>query len=88
MKHIGFAILSDIGTWSPDGLTLKDSGDLSPEVAAAVAKVTDLRYRDGSTGVKIKLQDKLAALDKLAKLLGYYENDREDKDGPPIQVTA
>ena len=47
----------------------------------------ETRHKDGSSGVKIKLHDKLAALDKLAKLLGYYRDDRLDRDNRPYNIT-
>ena len=87
LKRIGFASLADIGTWSKDGFILKDSSDLSPEVAAAVSEIQEIRHRDGSRGVKVKLHDKLVALDKLAKLLGYYRDDKQDRETRPINIT-
>ena len=87
LKRIGFASLEGIGEWSKDGFILKDSSDIPPEVAAAVSEIQEIRHRDGTVGMRLKLYDKLAALDKLAKLCGLYREDKQERDNRPINIT-
>lgn len=49
--------------------------------------MAEIRHRDGSTGVKVKLHDKISALDKLAKMLGMYRDDRGDRENRPLNIT-
>ncbi len=72
LKGIGTANLADLVSWSDSSVTLKDSEDLPPELTALVAEVQETRHKDGASSVKIKLHDKIVALDKMAKILGLY----------------
>ena len=54
-----------------------------------ISEVTEIKHKDGSSTVKIKLYDKMAALDKLAKIGGFYRDDRREKESAPItQITV
>lgn len=72
LKAIGFSDLSQLVSWSQAGLTLKNSEDLPAELTALVSEVSETKHRDGTASVKIKLHDKLEALDKMAKMVGAY----------------
>jgi len=74
--HMGFANMRDYATWGPDGVTLKDSSELSQGAAAAVMEVSETTIKDGGT-VKFKLHDKKGALDSLAKHLGMFIERQE-----------
>lgn len=50
----------------------RDSATLSPDVSAAVAEVSL-----GKSGFKIKMHDKLSALDKLGRHFGIFETDNK-----------
>lgn len=54
-----------------------NSADLPAHIAAAVSEVSL-----GKEGFKIKMHSKLDALDKLAKMLGYYAPEKHELTGP------
>ena len=68
LKGIGFGNLADLVEWSESGVTLNNSKELTPELTALVAEVSETKH-----GVKIKLHDKIDALDKMAKMTGAYD---------------
>lgn len=87
LSRVAFADLRDVIDWGAravkvsDALTIdmafaepKDSDTLSPDVAAAVAEVSQ-----GKAGFKVKLHNKTNALDMLMKHLGGYERDNSQK---------
>lgn len=87
LKTVALSDLSDLVSWSEDGVTIKDSKELSPELTKLVSEVVETRHKDGTISVKIKLHDKLAAINQLNKTLGLYRDDSKDRDNRPIQVT-
>jgi len=52
------------------GLALKAAADISPEAAASISEVS--QAKDGT--LKIKLHDKLSALDKIGRHLGMFKD--------------
>lgn len=78
----------------PDGLkavmvsrvTVLDSATLSEDAAAAVAEVA----QSATGAIRIKLHDKPAALEKLARMLGMFKDrvEHTGKDGGPIETRA
>jgi phage terminase small subunit len=68
---IAFSNAGDYFEWGPDGVTIKDSKDLTPEQRAAVAEVSETVTEVGGT-VRVKLHSKLEALEKLARATGLY----------------
>ncbi|MBT9132008.1 MAG: hypothetical protein DDT33_00516 [Firmicutes bacterium] len=67
-----------------DRITFKYNFDELPQnILAAISEISE----SPSTGIRIKLHDKLRALDSLAKHLGLFVNRVEvtGKDGGPIQ---
>lgn len=72
---IAFADIREILTWETDefgrtNVMVKDSEDLSPEVVALVKEITI----DSDGNAKVKLHDSTAALDKVARHLGMYND--------------
>jgi phage terminase small subunit len=67
--RIAFADPARIAHWGPDGVTLVDSGDLTPEDRAAV-KLISVGGRKGARAQRFELHDKLAALHLLARMTG------------------
>ena len=88
LSAIAFANAGDYFAWGPQGVALKDSAGLTVPQRAAVAEVAETKPgpRGGAGTVKIKLHDKLAALDRLARHLGLYL-DKTDLSGPPVGPT-
>lgn len=66
--RLGFSDVRDLVDWDGANVQLKPSEDLSDDAAACVSEVSVT-----AQGVKIKLHDKKAALDSLAKHLGMFE---------------
>lgn len=80
---IAFANMGDFVGSGPHGLTLEDVQNMRPDQTAAIAEV----HQPASGGpLRVKLHDKRAALDALAKHLGLFVNRHEvsGKDGAPI----
>jgi len=67
---IGFANVKDFMTWEDGNWTLKtkSADDIPDEVAAAIKEV----WQDEAGKVRVKLYDKLQALDKIARHLGMF----------------
>lgn len=68
----------EIMTWGPNGVTLKDSAELPPEIAACV----DVSISETSRGtmMRVKLHDRRAALRELAHYLGLEKPARAKDD--------
>ncbi|MGW8285766.1 MAG: terminase small subunit [Candidatus Deferrimicrobiaceae bacterium] len=77
--RVAFALMSDVASWGPDGVTFKDSSDLDPEVVAAIAEVSEDADKLGNRLLKVKLHSKLQALEKLGKHLGMFADKLEVK---------
>ena len=67
--RIAFADPSRVAHWGPDGVTLRDSDDLSADDKAAV-KWISVGGRKGANAQRFEMHDKLAALALLARLTG------------------
>jgi len=68
LKRIGFSDIRRIAKWNGKEVVLKDSAELDPEVAACIREIAQTPQ-----GVHVRLHDKIAALDKLAKHVGLYD---------------
>ncbi len=79
---LAFVNAKEVFTWGPNGVELKSSDDLSDDIAAAVAEVSQT-----NKGIRLKLHDKKGALDSLAKYLGMFVEKHEvsGPGGGPIQ---
>ncbi len=71
---IGFADMAVFAQWSPGGVVLKASEDLTPEHTRIVAEVSQTVTAHGST-IKFKLHDKQAALVNLGRHLGLFTDN-------------
>lgn len=78
IAKIAFADPRKVMAWGPGGVQLKDSETLSDADAAIVSEVSESISQSGSS-VKVKLHSKLDALEKLAKHVGVYGDDRGEK---------
>lgn len=65
--RIAFADLRRIADWGPRGLVLKSPEDLNDADVAAISEIVT-----GSGSPRVKLYDKKAALDALARHLGLF----------------
>ncbi len=74
LAKIGFAHAGDFFEWGPDGIRVKPQADLTPDQQAAVAEVSETKTKDGGT-VKVKLHDKVGALEKIGRHLGMFTDN-------------
>lgn len=70
IARVAFSSLRDVATWGPSGVQVRPDDEITPEAAAAIAEISET-----NTGVKVKLHNKVAALEQLARHVGLY-NDR------------
>ena len=86
----GFSDMREIALWGPDGIAYKASGELTDEVAATVAEITETvtPTKDGGERrtLKIKLHNKLRALELLGRHLGIF-TDKVQMALPPDGFT-
>jgi phage terminase small subunit len=71
---IAFSDMRDFVTWGPNGVRLKASDELPEKVARCVSELAESPGKYGSS-IRLKLHDKLAALDKLARHIGFFGED-------------
>lgn len=67
-RRIAFANLSHIVHWSDEGMRFKADGELDPDDIAAIAEIVE-SAKEGKP-YRVKLYDKKAALDAIARYLG------------------
>lgn len=72
LAAIGFAKATDYAEIEGPMVTIKPTADLTPEQAAAVAGI-----EQGNFGIKVKLYDKVRALELLGKHLGMFADKVE-----------
>lgn len=87
LARCAFHRADEFFSWSATGVTIKSSAELTQDQIAAVIAVSVTP----STGkIEVKLADKLAALDKLARTFGMFKDRTEitGKEGGPIELKA
>lgn len=85
LGRVAFANLTDVVEFGRNGITIKDSKTLPDDIKAAIQEVSETITGKSST-LKIKMHDKLGALDKLGRHFGIYEKDKKDNDGDPLEA--
>jgi phage terminase small subunit len=82
--RIAFADLRRVADWGPDGLVVKTPEALSDADAAAISEIA---AGAGSGGQRVKLYDKKAALDAIARHLGMFARpSRRPEDDAPTDL--
>ena len=79
--RIAFADLRRFADWGPDGLVLKTPEALSDADAAAISEITTAGAGSGS--YRVKLYDKKAALDAIARHLGMFVRPAPRQEDDP-----
>jgi phage terminase small subunit len=83
LKGIAYFDPRSLHEWGPDGVTVNPSNMLTDGEARAIAEVSETVTPAGRT-ISVKVHNKLAAIDRLTKLLGigaeYAPVDADDGD--------
>lgn len=87
LAAIARGVATDVAEWSEAGVKVKPSSELTRDEAALVESVEQEATEFGPR-VRIKLRDKLAALNALARALGLHRADgiAINSGGAPVQV--
>ncbi len=72
-SNIAFSNPADYFDWGPEGVTVKDSSELTREQMAAVAGASETITQFGGT-IKINMNSKTKALDSLARIFGMNQD--------------
>jgi phage terminase small subunit len=83
LARVAFADLTRLVEWGPEGATVKAWGSVPGDETAAVAEVVV-----GPAGVRLRLHDKLRALDALCRHLGLYRRPGPGMTTPPVEAEA
>jgi phage terminase small subunit len=84
LQLIAFGSLRDVAEWDAGGLSIKNSNEVG-DSARLVSEVTESRT-DKSTNVKIKMHDKLKALELLGKYHKMFTDKIEQETNSKIEI--
>ena len=90
--RIAFADIRDTVTWGPGGIAIVASRDIDDDAAAAIAEVSESVTGRQRT-MKVKLNDRMAALRMLASHLGIGDGQGDEPEDigadedPPVEDT-
>ena len=87
LAKIAFANAGDFFKWGPDGIEVVNSDQLTDDQKSIISEVSQTKTKDGGT-IRVKMADKLTALEKLGKAVGMFRGKVEvtGKDGGPIKT--
>jgi len=74
LKELGKIAFGDqrgVMEWGADGVTLRESSELTDDEAAMVAEVAETKTKDGGS-IRLKTNDKVGALQLVGKHLGMF----------------
>lgn len=83
LMKIAFADIKSVASWTANGVAFMPSDDLTDNISAAISEVSEKTVTtkgETSTNLKVKMHDKLKALDMLARHLGMMKD--RDEEGP------
>lgn len=83
--HIAFADLRDIVRWDDDGVKLKSADEVGDDAALSISEIAAGGSSSGK--VHVKLYNKKAALDAIARHLGMFPPPRRHDDDAPVEPT-
>jgi len=73
-RRVAFSTITGFLSFGPNGVTWKDSAELTEEDAACIAEVSETVSEGGRTR-RFKLHNKLSALGDLAKIMGMFPKE-------------
>lgn len=88
LSAMAFSRVSDYMDWCDGEIILKESSTLTEAQKAAILEVSESVARDGTRTVKVKLQNKQAALDRLTQMLDEEEEKVKRQGRPGLDVLA
>jgi phage terminase small subunit len=74
LGEIAFANIADYLDFDSERITIKELRKLTRRKSRAIKTVRQRTSKDGETVIELELHDKLQAIEKLAKVLGYYSD--------------
>jgi phage terminase small subunit len=77
LARVAFSDIRCVYSWGPEGVQLKPSAALDDEAAAAIAEVTESRSAEGGVTRRVKLHDKVSALEKLGRHFDLFKGAGE-----------
>ena len=81
IARIAFAKMPDFARVENGALVITDTDQLTEDQCAAISEISETVGEGGARTVRVKLHDKLVALDKMAKVLSLYK-ERVEVSGP------
>ena len=79
---IAFSSIGDVMSWGPNGVTIRDSSELTAVQLASISEVTSTTSPNGKVRVQVKFHNKMAALDSLVKILRLADANGKNDDQP------
>ena len=76
LAKIAFSNMQDYAKWSPRGVILIDSEDITADQAAAISELSETTTDSGGS-IRFKLHDKKGALELLGRHLGMFKDKVE-----------
>jgi phage terminase small subunit len=87
LDAIGRSRVTHVMDWGPDGVTVKPASELSEPDRAAIAEVSQSTTRTGGT-IRVKLHDKLGALDRIGRHMGWLKERAEARGSSDAPIDA
>lgn len=87
LAKIAFAQQTDVMSWGPDGVVVKESTEIG-DASAAVGEVSSSGGGDKPIVMKVKMLDKRAALIDLGREIGMFQQKVEHKGQVQMAVGA
>ncbi|WP_278549564.1 terminase small subunit [Cloacibacillus evryensis] len=85
IAKVAFGDMRNVMSWGPEGVRLKDSKGISADAAAFVSEVSETVTENGGT-VRLKVNDKLKALELLGRHLGVFKDNRDADKSVSVNV--
>ena len=79
LKRIAFSNMRDFADWTSGKVTFKGSEEMPKDYAVVISEISQTETLRGSQ-IKLKLHDKIKALEMLGKKLGLFNTKVEVKD--------